>query len=147
AWRDNSRIQKAENNNPAMRTGEKGEAVHLLQAALILNGFDVPHHGVGANGERNDNFGNETAAAVRAAETGFGLSIHDGGVAGKEVIGALDNASTRFYTDHAGHVGAPLAVVSAPRANLKVSRAITGASALLGVLQSDASAPAVTPAD
>jgi peptidoglycan hydrolase-like protein with peptidoglycan-binding domain len=147
AWRNNNRIQRAQNNNPAMRTGEKGEPVHLLQASLILNGFDVPSHGVGENGVRNDNYGQQTQAAVREAEDLDNLSIKDSGVAGKQVITDLDTDSAAFYGTHAGHVGAGLARQDAPRAISKVQRAITGASALLGVLQPTPAAPVVTAAD
>jgi hypothetical protein len=45
-WQSDPRVQRAENNNPAMKSGESGRPVHLLQAALILHGFDVPHHGI-----------------------------------------------------------------------------------------------------
>jgi peptidoglycan hydrolase-like protein with peptidoglycan-binding domain len=147
AWQNIDRVQRAQNNSPAMKFGEKGDPVHLLQAALILNGFDVPSHGVDANGVRHDNYGADTQAAVRATESLDSLSIKDSGIAGKQVVTELDNDSTSFYADNAGHVGAALAVQDAPRAMSKVQRAITGASALLGVVQSTPGAPAVTAAD
>jgi peptidoglycan hydrolase-like protein with peptidoglycan-binding domain len=124
-WRDNKRIQQAEQNSPSMKSGEKGEAVHLLQAALILNGIDVPHHGV-TKGVRNDNYLQETQTAVRAAEKKFGLTIQDQGIAGKQVIGALDRECNKFYTAHAGHFGRDLAVSDAPRALRKVGSALSG---------------------
>lgn len=147
AWQKNFRIQQAQNNSPSMKPGEKGEAVHLLQAALILNGFDVPAHGVDDKGVRNDNYGFQTQAAVRAAENSDNLSIKDTGIAGKQVITELDDDSAGFYGLHAGHVGAALARQDAGRALTKVTRAIAGASALLGVLQPTQGAPAVTAAD
>lgn len=128
-WRDNKRIQQAEQNSPSMKSGEKGEAVHLLQAALILNEIDVPHHGV-TNGVRNDNYLQETQSAVREAEKKFGLSIQDQGIAGKQVIGALDRECNKFYASHAGHFGSDLAVKDAPRAQLKVQSALNGLLAL-----------------
>jgi hypothetical protein len=129
-WRNDERIKKAANNNPSMKFGEKGQAVHLLQAALILNEIDVPHHGIGDNGLQNNNYLNETQAAVRQAEGKFGLSLHDKGIAGKQVIGALDNANNRFYTSNKGHFGSDLAVQDAPRAQTKVQSALTGLAAL-----------------
>src|SRR5258708_34945677 len=95
AWRSNDRIQRAQNNNPAMRPGDKGEAVHLLQAALIINGFDVPSHGVDQNGVRHDDYNAETRNAVREVEDDDSLSIKDAGIAGKQVITELDTDSNR----------------------------------------------------
>ncbi len=123
-WRDNKRVQQAAENSPSMKTGEKGDHVHFLQAALILNEIDVPHHGI-TNGVKNDNYLQETQAAVRAAERKFGLSIQDQGIAGKQVIGALDRECNKFYTSHAGNFGSDLAVSDAPRALAKVRKALT----------------------
>jgi hypothetical protein len=127
-WRDNQRVQQAERNSPSMKPGEKGDAVHLLQAALILNNIDVPHHGV-TNGVKNDNYLSETQAAVRAAEQRFNLT-RDNGIAGQQVIQALDRATDKFYTDRVGHFGRDLAVQDAPRAAEKVERAINAVRAL-----------------
>ena len=124
-WRDNKRVQQAEQNSPSMKAGEKGDHVHFLQAALILNEIDVPHHGI-TKGVKNDNYLQETQAAVRAAEKKFGLSIQDQGIAGKQVIGALDRECNKFYQAHAGHFGSDLAVKDAPRALQKVRSALTG---------------------
>ena len=125
-WRDNARIQRAENNNPSMKSGEAGEPVHLLQAALILQGFDVPHHGVSGDPPRqNNNFLNETQAAVRQCEQRFGLTL-DVGVAGQQVIRRLDQENNSLYTSRAGHFGAALARGDVSRAVGKISSALLG---------------------
>lgn len=135
-WRDNERVQRAEQNSPAMKPGDKGQHVHLLQAALILNDIDVPHHGfVHAAGTpanqrvQNNNYQQETQSAVRTAEQRFNLT-RDQGVAGREVVQALDNATNTFYLANAGRFGAARAASDAPRARLKVDAAISGLSAL-----------------
>jgi len=123
-WRDELRIQRAENSSPSMKSGEKGQPVHLLQAALILNGIDVPHHGVsGTPPVQNNNFLSETAAAVRECEARFGLT-RDTGVAGREVIRRLDQDSNTFYAAHAGHFGAALARADVPLAISKIAQSL-----------------------
>ena len=82
-WKQNRRLQQASDDKPAMRRGEPNrEAVKLLQQALIDCGFPIAD---GATG----NYLSETAAAVRAVEQKFNLS-RDDGVAGREVLSALD---------------------------------------------------------
>lgn len=129
-WRDNDRIRRAETSSPSMKFGESGEPVHLLQAALILQGFDVPHHGISGDPPRqNNNFRNETQAAVRQCEQRFGLTI-DTGVAGREVVGRLDRENNSLYTSHAGHFGAALARGDVPRAVGKITSAMLGLTLL-----------------
>ena len=66
-WADNSRIQSAANNRPALRQNDRDSvAVSLLQQALILSGFPPAK---GADGH----FGPETARAVVATEKSFGF--------------------------------------------------------------------------
>jgi peptidoglycan hydrolase-like protein with peptidoglycan-binding domain len=66
-----------------MRVGELNhDATVVLQEALIENGFPLA---AGPTG----NYLQDTAAAVRAAEQAFTLSV-DQGVAGRQVLGALD---------------------------------------------------------
>jgi peptidoglycan hydrolase-like protein with peptidoglycan-binding domain len=108
-WRNEARIQRAENNNPSMKPGESGQPVHLLQAALILQGFDVPAHGIlPEQVVQNNNYGQQTAAAVRECEARFGLT-RDAGIAGREVISRLDINNALLYTVNAGEFGAALA--------------------------------------
>ena len=88
-FKNNTRIQHAADNAPAMRLGETDhEAVKILQEALIQAGFPIPD---GATGT----YGPETATAIRAVETKFSLVIRDKGVAGHEVITKLDQLLTK----------------------------------------------------
>src|SRR5262245_12335249 len=126
-WSNVERIQKAEQNSPSMKTGERGVPVHLLQAALIMNDCDVPDHG--AVNVRNqaaaDNamYLGQTAAAVRAAEERFSLD-RDSGIAGKQVIGRLDTINAGFYRANHANFGAQQALRDVPLATVKVTRAI-----------------------
>jgi peptidoglycan hydrolase-like protein with peptidoglycan-binding domain len=137
AWSNIERIQKAEQNSPSMKSGERGPPVHLLQAALIMNDCDVPHHGVsnvlGVDASQNAMFLTETATAVRAAEQRFNLD-NDVGIAGKQVIGRIDTINAGFYRANQGNFGAALALQDAPFAGLKVARSIQAITLLQGQL-------------
>jgi peptidoglycan hydrolase-like protein with peptidoglycan-binding domain len=123
-WRNDARIQRAERSAPSMRPGESGQPVHLLQAALILQGFDVPAHGIiTGQSVQNNNYGAQTAAAVRECEARFGLT-RDGGIAGREVIGKLDVNNTLLFTVNAGQFGAALARADVPLAVGKIASAL-----------------------
>lgn len=88
-FKNNTRIQRAADNAPAIRLGETDhEAVKILQEALIQAGFPIPD---GATGT----YGPETATAVLAVENRFSLTIRDKGVAGHEVITKLDQLLTK----------------------------------------------------
>lgn len=142
-WRDQNRIRQAEVSKPSMKQGESGQPVHLLQAALILNNFDVPLHGIvfGVNNNRQNNFfGPQTANAVRECEQRFNLT-RDAGVAGAQVIGKLDFESALNFSVHAGQFGAALARSDASLAVGKVASSLLGLNFLkAGALP----APAVT---
>jgi len=107
-----------------MKSGEKGQPVHLLQAALILNGFDVPHHGISGDPPvQNSNYLGETQTAVRQCEARFDLS-RDTGIAGQEVVQRLDQESDGFYARNAGHFGAALARTDVPTAVGKIVQSL-----------------------
>lgn len=117
-WAANQRLQRAANNNPPMRQGEPDKAaVRLLQQALIAAGFNMA---AGADGA----FGQQTANAVIAAEKHFGFTP-DNGVAGREVLGALDLAQRGWKPPATGaHWGGQLARTIVPLAQRKIGRAI-----------------------
>ncbi len=86
---NNQRLQQASNNNPPMKKGETGEAVAILQQALIdLGGFAMPI--TTANGSKNPDgiYGNETTAVVRKFQTQQALSPD--GIAGRQTLTRLD---------------------------------------------------------
>ena len=84
------RLKQALNNSPALKKGEKHEAVKVLQQALIdLQDFriSIPD---GATGY----YGDQTVAAVQAFQNLMKLVRREGS-AGNETLGRLD----RFYVD------------------------------------------------
>lgn len=129
-WRENQQVRNAETNSPSMKSGTSGQHVHLLQASLIINGFNVPHHGITGNPpQQNNNYLAETSAAVRALQLRFNLT-RDQGVSGREVVTTLDRESDKFYRDNTGRFGAALARTDVPRALMKVSIALASLTAL-----------------
>jgi peptidoglycan hydrolase-like protein with peptidoglycan-binding domain len=116
-WAADARIQRAANNNPAMRQHEGDRAaVALLQEALIESGFPMED---GADG----GFGPHTAGAVVAAQKHFGFAT-DTGAAGREVLGALD-LSLRGWDPPAGaHWGGLIAKTIVPIAQRKIRNAL-----------------------
>jgi peptidoglycan hydrolase-like protein with peptidoglycan-binding domain len=140
-WRADARIQRAETSSPSMKPGESGQAVHLLQAALILQGFDVPAHGILPGQEvQNNNYGQQTSAAVRACEARFGLTL-DAGIAGRQVISRLDVNNMLLYTVNAGQFGAELARTDVPLAVGKIASALLA----LNLLRAGGLPPTVGP--
>jgi peptidoglycan hydrolase-like protein with peptidoglycan-binding domain len=124
-WSRIARLQNASENTPPMQFGEADhDATVVLQEVLAENGFTFP---AGLTG----NYLQETAAAVRAAEVQFGLDL-DQGVAGRQVLGALDSANV------APTFGAALARLDAPFALSKVQAALDALNAITTpVIQAD----------
>jgi peptidoglycan hydrolase-like protein with peptidoglycan-binding domain len=116
-WAANARIQRAANNNPPMRQHEGDRAaVKLLQEALIQSEFPMV---AGADGD----FGPQTSSAVVAAEKRFGFRV-DGGVAGREVLGALDLSLRGWNPPDGAHWGGLIATTIVPVAQRKISAAL-----------------------
>ena len=115
-WAGNTRIQRAANNAPPMRQREADStAVALLQQALIQTGFAMDD---GADGS----FGPQTAEAVVEAETFFGFDP-DAGVAGREILGALDLALRGWNPPPGAHWGGLIARTVVPLAQRKITAA------------------------
>src|ERR1700687_3001295 len=116
-WAANARIQRAANNNPAMRQHETDHAaVTLLQQALILSGFNMAE---GADGK----FGPHTAGAGVAAQRKFAFAT-DAGAAGREVFGALDLSLRGWAPPDGAHWGGLLAKTTLPIALRKIRNAL-----------------------
>jgi peptidoglycan hydrolase-like protein with peptidoglycan-binding domain len=94
-----SRLQAAAGNNPAMRIGESGEAVEMLQQALIDLGIAMPLS-TRKTGFADGIFGVETASAVRSFQARERLQ--QDGIAGQETLRRLDEILLQLQTaDHA----------------------------------------------
>src|SRR6516165_2978620 len=117
-WATNARVQRAANDNPPMQQHEGDHAaVRLLQEALIRSGFAMP---AGVDGD----FGLQTAHAVVAAENRFGFTA-DAGVAGREVLGALDLVLRGWSPPAGAHWGGLLARTIIPIAQRKIRAALS----------------------
>lgn len=126
-WSDNTRIQNAANNKPPLRQNEPDRAaVKLLQEALIFAGFPMA---AGADG----GYGPQTARAVIAAEKRFGF-VTDNGVAGREVLGALDLTLRGWDPPDGPHWGGLIARTIVPLAQRKVRAAIAALAAVHSML-------------
>lgn len=80
-----------EPDRPTIRKGNKGEAVKILQEALIRLGYPLPKYG--ADGD----FGNETLAALKDFQQDNGLN--DDGVCGPKTWEKLEDAKPmQLYT-------------------------------------------------
>lgn len=83
----NQRLQRASNNSPALCRGETGEAVRILQQALIDLGFPLPVS-TRRLGTPDGIFGEETQRQLRAFQRREHLSLD--GKAGHDTLGRLD---------------------------------------------------------
>jgi peptidoglycan hydrolase-like protein with peptidoglycan-binding domain len=130
-WGANARLQRAANNNPTMRQGEGDHAAaKLLQEALIASRFPV-------QGGPDGFFGPNTARAVVAAETHFGFRV-DAGVAGREVLGALDLSLRGWSPPPGAHWGGLIATTTVPIAQRKILAALAALTAVQTTLRTGA---------
>lgn len=83
----NQRLQDASQNKPPIGCGAEGEAVRIIQQALIDLGHPLPIS-VRKYGSPDGIYGAETTAAVRAFQRKQGLSAD--GITGKDTLAAMD---------------------------------------------------------
>jgi peptidoglycan hydrolase-like protein with peptidoglycan-binding domain len=88
-WASNTRLQAAVRNAPPLQQGERGEAVALLQEALVQQGQTMPGS-TKPDGTMDGAWGEETTKAVRAFQTEAGVRPVGGWEAGRKTLGALD---------------------------------------------------------
>lgn len=86
-FRASQRLQQAANDDPPMRRGEQGEAVKLLQQALLDRGYNLPIS-TQRSGAPDGMFGPETFHVLQSFQTAYGLA-HDG-IAGRFTLTLLD---------------------------------------------------------
>jgi peptidoglycan hydrolase-like protein with peptidoglycan-binding domain len=91
-YTSNARLQRAFDNNPALRVGESGEAVQLVQEGLVRDGFLMPRS-TKPTGELDGAFGQETFSSVRAFQRKHGLDAD--GIIGHQTMGKLDELAVQ----------------------------------------------------
>lgn len=86
-FKDNTRVQSAARNAPAMRWGERGDPVALVQKAYVDLGYSMPGS-TRPGGTMDGIFGKETYAVTRSFQSKHGLGLD--GVIGKQTLHELD---------------------------------------------------------
>lgn len=84
----NARLRSAKQNNPPLRHGERGEAVAILQEALIDLAYPMPLSTSYGSHRADGIYGDETLRSVQAFQGDYGLQRD--GIAGKETLDRLD---------------------------------------------------------
>jgi peptidoglycan hydrolase-like protein with peptidoglycan-binding domain len=84
----NARLRNASNGGPSLRQGEKGEAVAIVQQALVDLGFAMPLTTQNGRALTDGIFGDETARIVSQFQRKFRL-VTDG-IVGHHTMAKLD---------------------------------------------------------
>ena len=87
-FRDHARLQSAAENNPPIRKGERGEAVAILQQALIDCGFAMPASTSNGTQTPDGIYGDETVTTVYKFQAREGLQRD--GITGRDTLARLD---------------------------------------------------------
>jgi peptidoglycan hydrolase-like protein with peptidoglycan-binding domain len=87
----NKRFDAAANNSPPFKLGESGEAIEILQQALIDLGFAM-RKSTARSVIPDGIYGPETEATVRAFQTDNGLVMD--GIVGQKTLAQLDRLFT-----------------------------------------------------
>jgi peptidoglycan hydrolase-like protein with peptidoglycan-binding domain len=87
-FRTNVRLQAASENNPPLRKSERGEAVALLQDALVEYGLPMPITTASGTKPADGIYGDETVKTVHEFQRREGLQKD--GIAGRQTLQRLD---------------------------------------------------------
>src|SRR5438132_9211113 len=89
AFHGNQRLEKAADNNPLLCQGESGNAVALVQAALITLKYKLPRSTTKKYGAPDGIFGEETKKAVMAFQADQKLKADS--IVGQKTLLRLDS--------------------------------------------------------
>jgi peptidoglycan hydrolase-like protein with peptidoglycan-binding domain len=95
----NTRIKEASENKPPLKQGERGEAVVILQLALIDLGNPMPKSTRNGQGMPDGIFGPETFQLVGDFQRANGLAAD--GVVGHDTLAELDRQIIELITQRA----------------------------------------------
>lgn len=84
----NERLRNASENKPALRQGESGEAVVIVQLALIDLGHAMPRSTRSGRKLPDGIFGTETLQVVKDFQRDSGLAVD--GVVGRDTLAELE---------------------------------------------------------
>jgi len=82
------RLQEASNSHPPLKQGDEGDAVAIVQQALVDLGFDMPRTTKNRHALTDGIFGPETTDIVRQFQKKYGLVVD--GIAGRQTLATLD---------------------------------------------------------
>lgn len=85
---NNTRLERASNNQPSIKQGEKGEAVAIVQQAFVDLGFAMPNTTNNGRSLADGIFGSETARVVSQFQAANRIAV-DGSV-GRNTLAKLD---------------------------------------------------------
>jgi peptidoglycan hydrolase-like protein with peptidoglycan-binding domain len=85
----NTRLLAASENRPSLKVGERGEAVAIVQMALIDLGFAMPNSTAGGKQLPDGVFGPETNVVVRSFQAQNGLTVD--GTVGRQTLAVLES--------------------------------------------------------
>lgn len=105
----NARLRSAKQNNPPLRHGERGEAVAILQEALIDLAYPMPLTTSYGSHRADGIYGDETLRSVQTFQGDYGLQRD--GIAGKETLDRLDEIFSS--TNEVSYVAALWMIVQA----------------------------------
>jgi peptidoglycan hydrolase-like protein with peptidoglycan-binding domain len=88
----NSRLTQAYENKPPMKQGEQGEAVAIVQDALIDLGYSMPVSTANGWNLADGVYGPETISVVRKFQTSFGLTAD--GIVGRQTLQKMSDLIT-----------------------------------------------------
>lgn len=85
----NGRLLAASENRPSLKAGERGDAVAIVQMALIDLGFAMPKSTNAGRQLPDGVFGSETDAVVRSFQAQNGLTAD--GIVGRQTLAVLES--------------------------------------------------------
>jgi peptidoglycan hydrolase-like protein with peptidoglycan-binding domain len=122
AYAGDERLEKAYDNSPAIRWGEKGEPVKKVQQGLIDDGFPMPIS-TAESGEPDGVYGSETFSTVKKFQEKHGLGKD--GIVGRDTMGKLDELAAGKKPEEKPESNSELilrVMTGLPRANLDTLR-------------------------
>jgi len=85
---NNAKIVAAAENTPSLKQGDQGQAVAIVQMALIDLGFGIPKSTATGKKMPDGIFGTETVSVLKQFQQRSGLTVD--GIAGRQTMIALD---------------------------------------------------------
>jgi hypothetical protein len=130
-FQNDSQLQAASRNSPALSRGSRGTGVAALQQALFELGYAMPNS-TKTSGAMDGIYGNETLSVVQSfqrdqssfAQSKFGQGLTDDGIAGRHTLETLDAVFNLPAGQRPGDPAPPPPADQSPRPSVDVPLAI-----------------------